>query len=207
MAAFERKSYSSTTIQKIKHDHGRLVQENKIKERSRANENLKELGSYLSIGESHDSFPVEDIKYTTALHSQVIESKKPTWSEYECRFLGQAPLERYPKPEEIDLKKKRYLQTINSFICDFLLDHINEKKIIPLEEKKEWMIELCKCSNPVLSYISKIEEFTNPLYPSLIFEACSFEIPYMQNAKIYVILVKSSKLDGLLVIDYFFYYF
>lgn len=207
MAAFERRTYSSTTLQKIKHDHAKIVQENKIKERSRADENLKELGSYLSIGESHDSFPVADIKYTTALHSQVIESKKPNWSEYECCFFGRGPLERYSKPEEIDLKKKRYLQTINNFICSFLLECINERKPIPLEEKKEWMIELCKYSNPVLSYISKIEEFTHPLYPSLIFEAHAFEIPYMQNAKIYVILVKSTKIDGLLVADYFFYYF
>jgi poly-beta-hydroxyalkanoate depolymerase len=184
-----------------------VIRENAIRERKTANDNLRELGSFLIMGESHDVIPVEDAKYTSALRSQMIETKKPNWMDYECTYFGQAPLNRYPKPEEINMKRTRYLQSINNSICKSLMDHINEKKAIPVDEKKEWMIELCKQSTPVLSYISKIEEFTNPFYPSLIFEAHSFEIPYESNTKLYVILVKSSNLEGLLVVDYFFYYF
>lgn len=213
MAAFNNKdtvprtTYSPLTIQKIKHDHADIVKKNAAMEKTKADENLREMSVYLAMGEEHDRFPIGDLKYTSALRSKVIESNVPAWGSYICTYFGQAPLSRYPRSQCIDLRRVKYLQVVNTSIVVYIMEYITSKTPIATDDKEEWMFELCKQANPVLSYIPTVEKFTNGEYPSLVFEAHSFEIPYENNTKIYVILANSSKIAGSLVIDYFFYYF
>lgn len=212
MAAFNddssKRRYGGSSIQPLKHDHHEIVKRNALHEKNKANENLKEMGVYLKMGEEHDEFSLDGVKYTSSLRSQMIESKKPTWVSYVCTYLGQAPLLRYPKPPALTFEKMKFLHIINNSIVGFIMDCITTKIQIPSEEREEWMLSLCKQTNPVLSYIPNVEKFTNGIYPSLIFEAHPFEIPHEDNAKIYVVLTTNAALNGnYLVTDYFFYYF
>lgn len=195
-------------IEPIKHDHREIVKRNAIQEKNKANENLREMGVYLKMGEEHDEFALDGVKYTSSLRSQMIESKTPTWSSYLCTYLGQAPLLRYPKPPALTFERMKYLHIVNNAIVGYIMHCVNSKIKIPSEDIEEWMLSLCKQTNPVLSYIPKVEKFTNGVYPSLIFEAYAFEIPHEDNAKIYVVLTTNIELKGhYLVTDYFFYYF
>lgn len=195
-------------IQPIEHDHQEIVKRNALQDKNKANDNLREMGVYLKMGEEHDEFALDGAKYTSSLRSQMIESKIPAWGSYLCTYFGQAPLLRYPKPSTLTFERMKFLHIVNNAIVGYIMHCINSKIKIPSENREEWMLALCKQTNPVLAYIPKVEEFTNAIYPSLIFEAYAFEIPHEDNAKIYIVLTTNTELDGYyLVTDYFFYYF
>lgn len=205
---FQKRNHSTPTIERIKHDHQEIVKKYALEEKNKADNNLKEMSVYLKMGEEHETFGLDTAKYTTSLRSQMIESNVPTWTSYPCTYFGQAPLMRYPRPSALTFDRMKFLISVNSSIVEYIMSFISQKTILSGEDKEEWMYTLCKQTMPVLSYISKVEKFTNGVYASLIFEAHPFEIPHENNAKIYVVLTTNSKMAGdYLVTDYFFYYF
>jgi hypothetical protein len=199
--------YSPQVLSKIKHDHQKVLQQNALREKKAANKNLQEIGVYFSMAEEHDGIPIAGLKFVTALRSQRIEAQRPDWKKYDHKKFGLVPLSRYPRSDEIDLIRYRDLQKLDSDITDHIMSHIKEKKKIELGKETEWMYDFCRITDPVLSFITSPEEFTIEGYDSLIFTAFPFEIPHEDRAKLYIVLVKSEKIAGWLVIDYFFYYF
>jgi hypothetical protein len=204
---FEVTRYNPRVIDKITHDHQEVLKKNAERERRLADKNLKEMGTYYAMADKFEYLPIPGLKMVTAFRSQHIESKKVDWQKYDHTKFGTCPLTRYKRPDVIDLTEYKYLQSVSSTLSDHIMPWIKERKPIEFGKEGEWMIDLCRQLDPVLSYITAPEEFTISEFPSLIFTGYPFEIPYEDHAKLYVVLVKGEKIAGYLVIDFFFYYF